>query len=238
MMIFTKGKYMNFIKMIRKNELFQDFDDKEINRLFDSLKGRLVMKSKGMLIAKDDDIVTEFCIVLEGSIIEFNTRLDGTKEPVATIEQGGCFGLEQGYLPNNKLGFFVVAATDVKLLYLDIRSITDMCDVSYPCHQKLLFNVLRYLANRLSALKENNDYITTKGMRQKIAKLIYDKYLEQQTQEISLGMDRNEMAAFLNVSRPSMSREMMRMRDEGMFSFRKDKINILNLDLLTEVLRP
>ena len=33
-------------------------------------------------------------------------------------------------------------------------------------------------------------------MRLKIAQLIYDKYLEQNSLQLSLGMDRNEMAAF------------------------------------------
>jgi Mn-dependent DtxR family transcriptional regulator len=50
-------------------------------------------------------------------------------------------------------------------------------------------------------------------------------------------MDRNEMAAFLNVSRPSMSREMMRMRDEGIMEFWKDKITIKNIQKLTAIVK-
>ena len=73
-------------------------------------------------------------------------------------------------------------------------------------------------------------------MRKKIAKLIYDKYLEQGTTTVDLGMNRNEMAKFLNVSRPSMSREMMRMRDnDKIFEFRKGIIEIKDVEALKKI---
>ena len=73
-------------------------------------------------------------------------------------------------------------------------------------------------------------------MRNKIAKLIYDKYCEQNSLTVSLGMNRNEMAKYLNVSRPSMSREMGRMRDnDDMFTFRKEIIVIKDLEALKKL---
>lgn len=74
-------------------------------------------------------------------------------------------------------------------------------------------------------------------MRVKIAKLIYEKYVEQDTLNVRLGINRNEMAEYLNVSRPSMSREMIRMREEGIFDFWKDHIDIKNLEALVEIVR-
>lgn len=228
---------MNFIKLIRKSALFTDLSDREINTLFDCLKGRIVMKSKGMLVAKAEDEMTDACIVLDGSLLEFSTNMDGTREPIGTLSAGDCYGLYQGYLPDKKLGHYVVAINDVSLLYLDISSITTMCEKACPCHQKLICNVMSYLSCKISSLKENNSYITTKGMRQKIAKLVYDKYIEQKTMTVFLGIDRNEMAAYLNVSRPSMSREMMRMREDGIFDFWKDKITIKDVTALENILR-
>lgn len=228
---------MNFFKLLRKNSVFAEFSDKEINALFDCLKGRIVLHSRGVLIAKEESEVTEACILLDGTLLEFSTTLDGRREPLATLEQGDSFGFEQGYLPEKRLPFSVVAVTDVTLLYLDISSVTNMCEKACPFHQQLVYKVMRHLCERIQSLKENNNYITTKGMRQKIARLIFDKYSEQGVLEIRLGMDRNQMAEYLNVSRPSMSREMMRMRDEGMFDFWKDKISIKDLSALENVLK-
>lgn len=228
---------MNFLKLIKKNCLFSQFTDKEINGLFDCMQGRIVMKSKGMLIAKDDTPVEDLCIVLEGTVLQFLTKLNGEKEPIGTLSAGDMFGLHQGYLQPNNLGFFVVAASDVSLLYLKISTIVNMCSQCCSHHQAIITSVIAALSRKIAEIESANNYITIKGMRQKVARLIFDKYLEDKSLNISLGMDRNQMAAYLNVSRPSMSREMMRMRDEGIFDFWKDKIDIKDIQTLENLVK-
>lgn len=228
---------MNFLRLIRKNCLFNGFDDKEINGLFDCMQGKIVMKSKGVLIAKEDSQANELCIVLEGTLLMFVTKLNGQREPTGVLEQGDMFGLHQFYLPSKKLGVNVVAASDVTLLYLNTSTVVTMCEKSCKYHQQLIYRVFQYLSEKIEELENNNNYITIKGMRQKISKLIYDKYLEIGQTEIRLGMDRNEMASYLNVSRPSMSREMMRMRDEGIIEFWKDRITIKDIQKLEKIIK-
>lgn len=228
---------MNFLRLIRKNCLFNGFDDNEINNLFDCMQGKIVMKSKGMLIAKEDTEVNQLCIILEGDLLLFITKLNGSKEPISMLSSGEMFGLHQYYLPSKKLGFNAVAASDVTLLYLNTSTIVTMCNKACPYHQTLIHRVLKNLSMQIEELESNNNYITIKGMRQKIAKLIYDKYLEVGEKVVFLGMDRNQMATYLNVSRPSMSREMMRMRDEGIFDFRKDKITINSVQSLEKIIK-
>lgn len=224
---------MKIIKQIKKSALFEGFTDAEINKLFDCLKARIVKYSRGQLVAKENSEVSEISILLEGNLVEFTTKNNGKREVIHSLVDGEIFGLSQVYCPPHILGYFVVAALDSTVLYISAESVTASCDKSCPHHKKLVDNVLRAMGERISELENNNGYITIKGMRKKIAKLIYDKHLAQNSLKVNLGMNRNEMAKYLNVSRPSMSREMMRMRDnDGMFTFRKEIIEIKNLDAL------
>ena len=50
-----------------------------------------------------------------------------------------------------------------------------------------------------------------------------------------ISMKRNELADFLNVSRPALSREMCRMRDEGVMKFHGNSIKIEELEALKEM---
>jgi len=47
-----------------------------------------------------------------------------------------------------------------------------------------------------------------------------------------LPLKRNELADFLNVSRPSLSREMSRLMEEGIIDFHRASIKIKDLDSL------
>lgn len=222
---------MRIIKQIKKCALFDGFTDTEINRLFDCIKARIVKYSRGQLVAKDNTEMNEICVLLEGNLVEFVTKNNGKREVVHSLVDGEVFGLAQAYNPPHILGYFVVAALDSSVLYISRDSVTEVCGKTCRHHLKFIGNVLKCMSERIAELENNNGYITIKGMRKKIAKLIYDKYLAQSSLTVNLGMNRNEMAKFLNASRPSMSREMMRMRDnDGLFTFRKEIIEIKNLE--------
>jgi CRP-like cAMP-binding protein len=45
-----------------------------------------------------------------------------------------------------------------------------------------------------------------------------------------LPLKRNELADFLGVSRPAVSRELGRMRDEGLIEFYKSSVRIIDLE--------
>lgn len=227
---------MRIIKQIKKCALFDGFTDAEINKLFDCMKARIVKYSRGKLVAKDNTEIKEICILLEGNLVEFTAKNNGKREVIHSIVDGEVFGLSQAFCPPHLLGYCVVAALESSVLYLSAESITAVCSKTCPHHIKLINNVLKALGEKVAELENNNGYITIKGMRKKIAKLVYDKYLAQGNLTVNLGMNRNEMAKYLNVSRPSMSREMMRMRDnDGIFNFRKEIIEIKNLDALRKL---
>ena len=235
MPVTSEGK-MKIIKQIKKCAFFDGFSDAEINETFDHLKARIVKYSRGQLVAKENDCPEEICVLLEGNLVEFISRNGGKREVVRSLIDGEQFGLSHCYNPGRPLGFYVVAALDSTVLYISADSITDVAASDCVAGMKLMKNCLRMLSERIEALEDNNEYITTKGMRNKIAKLIYDKYVEQKSFTVDLGMNRNEMAKYLNVSRPSMSREMGRMRDnDGMFTFRKEIIVIKDIEALKKL---
>lgn len=227
---------MKIIKQIKKCALFDGFTDAEINKLFDCIKARIVKYSRGQLVAKDNTEVNEICILLEGNLVEFTTKNSGKREVIHSLVDGEIFGLSQTFCPPHILGYCVVAALESTVLYVSAESVTAVCGNACRHHIKFVNNVLRAMGERISELENNNGYITIKGMRKKIAKLVYDKYLAQNSLTVDMGMNRNEMAKYLNVSRPSMSREMMRMRDnDGIFNFRKEIIEIKNLEMLKKL---
>lgn len=228
---------MKIIKLIKNNELFSNFEDSEVNSIFDCLNGRILKCSRGRIVYAQDDEVSEIGIVLQGNAAKFITREDGRKEVVEILGEGEMFGEIDGYNPEKKAKYSVIAAEECTILYITISTIVRQCEKNCTFHQKLLENTLQYMARRIHTMHKDAEYLKEKSMRVKIAKLIYEKYVEQDTLNVRLGINRNEMAEYLNVSRPSMSREMIRMREEGIFDFWKDHIDIKNLEALVEIVR-
>jgi CRP-like cAMP-binding protein len=72
-------------------------------------------------------------------------------------------------------------------------------------------------------------------MRGRIAIFFLEQYKKTGQSTFMLSMNRNELADFLNVSRPSLSREMSKMRDEGLIDFHRSSIRLKDIGALKAV---
>ena len=61
---------------------------------------------------------------------------------------------------------------------------------------------------------------------------LIDQYKISKNTTLTIPLKRNELADFLNVSRPSLSREMCAMRDEGIIDFHLSTFKIKDIELL------
>lgn len=228
---------MDIFTLIKSNVLFSNFNNDEINAIFDCLKGKMKKLTAGTIVSQKGDKIDNISIILKGKVIKFRTKENGENEAIEELSEGEAFGDVEGFLPNPRYSYSVVSSKDCLILNIDISSIVRLSEESYSPHQKLINNCLANLARKVLGLENDSEYLVIKSMRLKIAKLIYDTYKKQNKIEIDLNLNRNEMAEYLNVSRPSMSREMCRMRDEGMFDFRKSIIKIKNLRAIEDIVK-
>jgi CRP-like cAMP-binding protein len=78
-------------------------------------------------------------------------------------------------------------------------------------------------------LNKKIEHISAKNIRGKISSYLLDIYRQSDNETITIPMKRHELADYLNVQRPSLSRELGSMRDSGIIEFNGSFITINNL---------
>jgi len=61
-----------------------------------------------------------------------------------------------------------------------------------------------------------------------------EEYTKDSKKMFEIVYNRNELAEFLHVSRPSMSRELSRMKDEKIIDYHQSAFRILDLEQLSD----
>ena len=89
--------------------------------------------------------------------------------------------------------------------------------------------MLQIVSNRALLLNKKVEYHSLKTLRSKIATYLLDEYKKNGQSTFQLMLNRNDLADFINVSRPSLSRELSKMRDEGFIDFFSTAIKIKDL---------
>jgi CRP-like cAMP-binding protein len=90
------------------------------------------------------------------------------------------------------------------------------------------------LGEKNYGLNQKIELLMLKGMKEKIATYLLSERQRHGNDSFNLPMNRNELADYLNVSRPSMSRELSRMQAQGLLTFHKNHFQLLEIEELID----
>jgi len=217
------------VEEIRKAALFENIEEQELRYILNCLKVGIKTFKKDEFIALESDDYHGLGVVLKGEVIIAKENPLGERHVVTKIEQGGNFGEMIAFSNIKRWPATAIANTDCVILFMTPENIIMNCERQCIGHQQLLHNFLLILSKKALFLNRKMEYLSIKSMRSKLAKYILEVYAQSKTQLFEVPLNRNELSEFLNVSRPSMSRELAKMKEEGIIDFHLNSFKILDI---------
>ncbi len=211
------------------------FKEVENDVLMDTLNGvsaRLTSYSKNQTIAFEGDECTSIGILLEGHIEIQKIFLSGKTLTVNSLAPGDTFGEVIVFSNMRRYPSTIVSSSPSVVLYISRDDIVRMCSAD----QTILKNFMELLSNKILMLNRKITLLSFDTLREKICNYLMDEYRRQKKTVILLPMSRKEMAEALGVQRPSLSREFINMKDEGLIDFDKNKVTLLDIPALEDYL--
>jgi len=169
----------------------------------------------------------------EGAVIKENRA--GNRTIMSLLSAGDVFGEMIAFSGNLYWPSSVFAQTDCSVIFLPSDKIIGECSNVCPSHTQLIKNLLSMLSQKALLLNQKVQYLTLSNMRSKISTYLLEQYYMAKTTSFHLPLSRNDLADFLNVSRTALSREMGRMREDGLIEFHRSSIRIKDLDCLKKL---
>lgn len=180
------------------------------------------------------DQVNYVYIILEGSVEIMKEAYSGNRHIIAILGPSHMFG-EGIVCTNHRIAPVTVRTKETTvLLKFPYQKIMTPCSGACSFHTQLIFNMMLLLGDKNYILNQKMELLMLKGMREKIATYLLSERKRHNSDQFAITMNRNELADYLNVSRPSMSRELGRMLNEGLIDYDKKIFRITDLDGLKE----
>ena len=217
-----------YIASLIKTPLFRDFKENELSNFFSSCDYLIKTYGKEDIIFIEDESCSNLSIVLEGMVEIQKIDPSGKVLTVAQFKNGDTFGENLIFGDKNAYPMTVVSKSKSLVLHIPKASVVHLCQRNTT----FLYQYLRTLSNRAVNLSSKLKQVTLKTIRQKVCEFIYNKYEKSGQEKISLGMSKREWADKMGVQRPSLSRELIKMREEGIIDYDKDTIIILDMEAL------
>jgi len=224
--------YKKWLDMLSVCPLFHGIDYEELNNMLICLKPRVEKFDKNQFIKMAGDEFEGLGIILSGSAAVTKENSVGDRIIVTVVEPGDIFGEMMAFSSQRKWLATVIAQEPSHVMFLSSDIILGECEKLCRSHKLLITNMLKVISNKALLLNKKLDYLSKKSIRGKISSLLLDHYNRIGTSSFMMSLNRNEMADYLNVSRPALSRELCKLRDEGVLDFYKSSVVIKNLEAL------
>lgn len=206
--------------------LFNGLDEKEYGELEKLACLNKKTYKNNSYVFKVGDLINKIGIVLDGQLIIENIDIMGNKTILSNLTIGDVFG-ETYALSKQKMMVDVYVVSDSTILFLDINVLFNPLYKDETWKDKILNNLLNICANKNLLLSNRIFFTSFKKIRERL--LAYFSYMSIKcgSNTFNIPFDRQGLADFLNVERSALSKELGKMRDDGLIEFYKNSIKLL-----------
>lgn len=222
----------DIIKQLSENELFGGITKEEIGELIQTSNYSIKSYKKGEIIASEDDECNNLGLVIEGTIEIQRIYSSGKYIVLQRFNRSEVFGEVIVFSKKNTYPATVIAVTDCRIFYIKKEDIVKLC----AKQEILLSNFMSLLSNKILMLNRKIKSISLKSVKHKVIDYILEQRKMQKSDIIKLKLSKEQIASMLGIPRPSLSRELMNLRDAQYIEFNRDTITILNIEDLEEEL--
>jgi CRP-like cAMP-binding protein len=224
------------VKIVAKSPMFSGISIDTLTIMFAYLSPKLLHCSANSYIVEQNEKIAGLGLLIHGKASIIKENVTGKSMLIKKIKNGESFGIRAVFSQQNDWPVSVVAKTDCTVMFLPREKIAGKCKNTFLGREQVLQNMLLLVSQNNCLLHRKLEYIALKNLRKKICMYFLEQYEASGEKTFTLPLNRNELADFLYVSRPALSREIGRMRDEEIIDFFSTSITLRNVDVLKQIL--
>ena len=222
---------------IRENLLFGGISQESIDRILICSKSKIKKYEQGEKIFMQGDEPVKLFVLLKGRVKLVKNLFSGKQHFLDEVSEGSVFGENCFMGEKSCYGYDAESAGDTEILEIPWQYFHCFCDHSCAHHQQLIRNMLGILSGKEIQAMKKISMVTPTSLKERIANWLLD-CLETDGgggDTVYLRMDREELAEFLGVARPSLSRALMKLKEDGVIDVEKNRITVLDRCALEEI---
>ena len=163
--------------------------------------------------------VHEIGVVLRGTVHIENLDLWGCKSILTQVPAGQVFAETYAFC-GDALMVDAVAAEDCEILFVKAAAFSSG---SVPAQNRLLQNLLTVSMRKNLSLSQRIFCTTPKTVRGRLLTYFSAQAARCGSLQFEIPFNRQQLADYLNLDRSALSKELCKMRDEGLLEFEKNR---------------
>lgn len=218
---------------LQQLQIFHNLTEEELKKSLVCSQAIVRKYKKNEYIFQQGDAPKKLYFVLEGEIELGSINLNGKVTRISRVTVGEEFGEVEMFLRQSAYPGYARAKKEVSVLEVSQSFFGGRCERNCVHHSKVVFNMLQLFAEKADKHNHQIEVLTSGNLRQRVAAYLLEN--SNPDYRVKLQMNREDLAAYLNTTRPSLSRMLLNLQEEGIIQIVNRKvIEILDYDRLQE----
>lgn len=218
---------------LKNSVLFSGLSDLEIEEFLDHVKVEVKEYEKDEFIFQEWEKPKKIFILASGRVLICKNHSVDKRTIIAQINKpSDMFGEVYAYMQADQYDCYTLATTKSTVLLLDAHFVNFEMKKLPNCFFKVMKNLLTIFAQKAYFLNQKVKALSNTTLRARVIKMLLQYKVDED--HCVLTMTREELADSINIARPSLSRELGLLQEEGLIEVNGKKVKLLNKKKLME----
>ena len=219
--------------LLRQCPLFAGLKEEDLKKIRVIAKPKQVDKRE--VIFSDGEEAKGFYVILSGKVKLYKISPEGKEQILHVVSAPDAFA-EAALFLEGSYPAFAEALSDCQLLFFQKRDFTRLIEKNPQLSINMIVTLSHYLRRFASLIEE----LSLKEVSSRIAKYLIDLSLKlskegKNSKEVELDLSKTQLASKLGTISETLSRTLAKMKAKGIIDVRKNRILILNREVLEEL---
>lgn len=202
--------------------LFHDMSEAEINTALRKLNATARSYQKGETVLHAGEPTRRMGMVLSGGVTVESCDPWGKRTLLSRIGPGQLFAESYALLEKEPLQVDVCVSDNCRILFFNLTCL----QCAEPWAVKMTRNLLTISARKNMTLSLRSFHTAPKTVRDRVTAYLNTEALRRSSREFDIPLDRQQLADYLNLDRTALSKELGKMRKDGLIDFRKNHFTL------------
>ena len=218
---------------LEKTELFEGIPREGIRRILICARASVREYKKGQVVFHEGEKPEYFYLLIKGKLLVTKNYAYGRRIIFFEIHEKEIFGILVRHREEETYWYDAAAVAYSQILAIPWDFLFEFCPRACEYHRLIIKNMISVQADSCVFQMKKLHILSGMTVEAKIAYLMLEGADEQGN--VDFKMNREELADFLSVTRPSLSRSLMKMQREGLIWVHKSRAKILDFRGLERV---
>ena len=216
----------NFMSEVH-SPLFYGIKPDELNAMLSCIGYHIGTFKKGDIVAFEGDHLKHIGIIMKGSVDMVKEDLWGNKTMLVRMRKDELFGETFACGSDNLSVVTFIVSEDAKVLFMPFDRVMHSCTMACQFHHRLIENMVKIIADKNRDLMRKVDVVSKRTIREKLLAYLSIQAQVQNSRYFEIPLGRVELAEYLCVDRSALTRELTKMKEDGLIDYDKNCFRIL-----------